>query len=416
MRIVAFAPACNPRRGSEGGVGWWWSRLVARLGETWVITRARNREAIEAALPDIPERDRLHFVYADSRWWPERWRYGKGRSSVDYLLWQPVALRAARRLHQEIGFDLAWHITFANAWLGSLAGRTGPPFVYGPVGGGVGNAWRLIGGHGLRGAGYETIRAVGRALGRHANPVARRALSDARVILVQNPETRNWLPRRHRARALVCPNPVLDDAMVDPLEVGGTDPPGLPAGGYQQRRPAVGLYAGRLVAWKGMFLALRALTLLPEWRLIVCGKGRDLGRLQRLAGRLGVADRVLFEGFIPRQDLLRLMREQADVLVFPSLHEEAGWVVAEARASGLPIVCMARGGPPVIAGTHGVEVSTIEGTARALAEAMHAARANGRAVQPAEYRRRWTLARRTEDLAGILAETGLVPAREACLS
>jgi NAD(P)-dependent dehydrogenase (short-subunit alcohol dehydrogenase family) len=50
LRIVAFAYACEPDSGSEPGVGWMWARMLAHLGETWVITRENNREAIEAAL------------------------------------------------------------------------------------------------------------------------------------------------------------------------------------------------------------------------------------------------------------------------------------------------------------------------------------------------------------------------------
>ena len=48
MRILAFAYACEPGRGSEPGAGWSWARMLAGLGETWVVTRANNREAIEA--------------------------------------------------------------------------------------------------------------------------------------------------------------------------------------------------------------------------------------------------------------------------------------------------------------------------------------------------------------------------------
>jgi glycosyltransferase involved in cell wall biosynthesis len=42
------------------------------------------------------------------------------------------------------------------------------------------------------------------------------------------------------------------------------------------------------------------------------------------------------------------MQSEADVLLFPSMHEDAGWVVAEAAASGLPAVALDRGGPPLL--------------------------------------------------------------------
>jgi glycosyltransferase involved in cell wall biosynthesis len=387
--------------------------LAARLGETWVITRAGNRDAIEAALPTLPERDRLHFVYVERAGRRTGSGRGKGRSSLDYLRWQPVALREGRRLHEEVGFDLVWHLTFANAWLGSLAGRVGPPFVYGPVGGGVANPWRLMLGHGVRGVGYEVVRAMGRAAGRYLNPVARTAWGRASVILVQNPETREWLPRRHRPKAVVCPNPLLDERfpLAGALE-GGVAGPSLLAERSDRGRTA--LYAGRLVPWKGMFLALRALRQLPAWRLIVCGKGADEDRLRRLARRLGVAGRVDFRGFVAREELLRLMREDADVLLFPSLHDEAGWVVVEARACGLPVVCVARGGPPVLGG-EGVPATAIDQTARFLARKVEQVTGPDGSGVPPDAGVRWTFPARAEELRRILAGAGLPMGRADAL-
>jgi hypothetical protein len=46
MRILAFAYACEPGRGSEPGAGWSWARMLAGIGETWVVTRANNRPAV----------------------------------------------------------------------------------------------------------------------------------------------------------------------------------------------------------------------------------------------------------------------------------------------------------------------------------------------------------------------------------
>jgi NAD(P)-dependent dehydrogenase (short-subunit alcohol dehydrogenase family) len=58
LRILAFAYACEPGQGSEPGAGWAWSRMLARLGETWVITRRDYQAASEVlaeALPRPPD-------------------------------------------------------------------------------------------------------------------------------------------------------------------------------------------------------------------------------------------------------------------------------------------------------------------------------------------------------------------------
>jgi glycosyltransferase involved in cell wall biosynthesis len=119
--------------------------------------------------------------------------------------------------------------------------------------------------------------------------------------------------------------------------------------------------------------------MLPNWRLLICGDGPDAQRLESLVRRVGVADRVTFLGWQPRSELWRLMRDEADVFLFPSLHEEGGWVIVEARAAGLPVVCLDRGGPPLLGG-YVVTATSRRATVQALARAVNEAR--GRAVAP----------------------------------
>jgi glycosyltransferase involved in cell wall biosynthesis len=309
--------------------------MLSQLGETWVVTRSNNRPAIDHALATTGVVPNLHFVYVDLPPSLRRWKRGQRGVRLYYVLWQLAAFREARELTREQQFDLAWHLTFANAWIGSLACRLGLPFVYGPVGGGVGTPWRLSGTLGALGTLYELGRTAVRAFARYLNPLARASWRRASVILVQNEETKQWLPRRYRSRAEVFANVVIED-LAEPRD-------------RDDRR--VMLFAGRLQPLKGVSLVILALNRLPEWKLIVCGDGPDMSRLQRLTWSRGLAERVEFRGWVPREEVLRTMRDEGSVLVFPSLHDEAGWAVAEAMASGLPVVCLNIGGPPAIAGT-----------------------------------------------------------------
>jgi glycosyltransferase involved in cell wall biosynthesis len=308
--------------------------MLARLGETWIVTRENNRDAIDAALPAIAERDRLHFEYVDLPAWARVWKRGLRGVHPYYVLWQMAALRRARALNEERRFDLAWHLTFANAWIGSAAALLGPRFVYGPVGGGVKTPLKLIPTLGARGLLQELLRITVRGAARYGNPLARLSWRRADLILVQNPETREWLPRRHRAKVEVFPNAVLEtfERTRAPRDAHGK----------------TALLAARLSPWKGAGLAVRVMARLPGWRLVVVGSGPDQARLRRLASRQKVADRIQFLGHVPRARLLELMQSEADVLLFPSMHEDAGWVVAEAGAAGLPVVALDRGGPPLL--------------------------------------------------------------------
>lgn len=355
MKIVAFAYACEPGKGSEPGAGWAWARILARLGDTWVITRENNRENIERDLQTIPERHALHFSYVDLPKWARIWKRGQRGIRTYQLLWQLAAGRRARRLHQEVGFDLAWHLTMANAWLGSGAAVVGLPFVFGPVGGGVRIPWRLVPSLGFKGAVYEALVALTRTTGRYLNPLARMSWRRAKLILTQNPETREWLPRRYRGKVYVIPHTVLDTVPFNPRLEATKD-------------TSTAIFAGRLVPWKGVSLAIRAIGLLPDWRLIVFGAGPDRKRLEQLAARLNLRDRVEFSGHVSREELMNSLTS-ADLFLFPSLREEAGWVVAEAFNAGLPVICLDRGGPPLLGGTT-VAARDQRSTVIALAEAV----------------------------------------------
>ena len=222
MRIVAFAYACEPARGSEPGAGWAWARMLARMGETWVITRRDYQDSIQAALSSIPERENLHFVYAEL---PERfrgWQRDLRGLRVYYLLWQIAALKEAIRLQRSRHFDVVWHLTWATAWYGTLASFAGTPFVYGPVGGCVGTVWRLFPQMGWKGSAYEVARAAVHGAARYANPLARRSWRKADLILAQNDETREWFPRKHRAKASRLPE------CGDPRGIGSDERGGSP--------------------------------------------------------------------------------------------------------------------------------------------------------------------------------------------
>jgi glycosyltransferase involved in cell wall biosynthesis len=164
------------------------------------------------------------------------------------------------------------------------------------------------------------------------------------LILAQNAETRDWFPGQHRPKTRVFHNAVIREELI-----------GVPGQPARSGAPSA-IYAGRLEPFKGVFLCLHALARLPEWRLVICGAGNDESRMRLLARRLGVEDQIEWLGWLPQSEVLSRMRE-ADVFLFPSLHEEAGVAVAEARAAGLPIVCLARGGPPLLAGPGGTCVA-----------------------------------------------------------
>lgn len=92
--------------------------------------------------------------------------------------------------------------------------------------------------------------------------------------------------------------------------------------------------------YKGVDVTLRALPrileVFPEVKYLAIGRGDDKPRLERLAEELGVADRVVFAGFVPTEELPDHYRV-ADAYIMPS-QEGFGIVYLEAMATGLPVL------------------------------------------------------------------------------
>lgn len=75
----------------------------------------------------------------------------------------------------------------------------------------------------------------------------------------------------------------------------------------------------------------------PGLRYLIAGQGGYAADLRRQAQALGVAERVIFAGFVPTAELADHYR-LADALVMPSRSEGFGIVFLEAMACGRPVI------------------------------------------------------------------------------
>jgi glycosyltransferase involved in cell wall biosynthesis len=109
------------------------------------------------------------------------------------------------------------------------------------------------------------------------------------------------------------------------------------------------LYFGGLKPRKNLPLLLETWAAVvggrPSARLLVAGGGPMLHALRAQAASLGVADSVRFTGYVVEEEKPAHFN-LADLFVFPSAMEGFGLTVAEAMASGLPLVVSDRGSIP----------------------------------------------------------------------
>jgi len=88
------------------------------------------------------------------------------------------------------------------------------------------------------------------------------------------------------------------------------------------------------------FLVFRKIaSVFNDYKLYVTGKisNNIANRLFRFAKRLGIDDKVVFTGFISREERFRIVRE-ARLMLYPSHIDAFSYAVAESLLLGTPIV------------------------------------------------------------------------------
>ena len=148
------------------------------------------------------------------------------------------------------------------------------------------------------------------------------------VIIITKDVERSLIQHRiaPAGRMRRIPNPVMLEQS-DPASSASPPP----------RREKFILAIGRLSYQKGFDILIRAFAQLKnqDIELIILGEGPLEQQLRTLAAELRVAERVIFPGFVPNSSTyLRL----ASVFVLSSRYEGFSNVLAEALATGTPIV------------------------------------------------------------------------------
>jgi glycosyltransferase involved in cell wall biosynthesis len=349
MKLLLSVYACAPNHGSEHAVGWNWTTEAHRLGHhVWALASAAHRDAIEKACHDDPELGGIQWVFPEIRLWPLRLAAEPKWERTYNLLWQRAALHHARELHRRVEFDAIHHLTWAGIRAPTFLGSLGPPLIIGPIGGGETSPPSLRDRFPLRGKVLERIRDISNST-ITINPLVRGGLIQSVAIFVSTSDTQNLFTGALREKTSVFTQLTIPDPASTPPRVPGQKPPRL-------------LYAGRLLYWKGVHIAIDAFARLArrvsDARFTIVGDGPERDRLQAEAASRNIKDQVDFISRLPQEKLFELY-DSHDLLLFPSLHDSGGYVVLEALSHRLPVVCLDLGGPgEIVTPDSGVIVAT----------------------------------------------------------
>jgi 1,2-diacylglycerol 3-alpha-glucosyltransferase len=215
-----------------------------------------------------------------------------------------------------------------------------------------------------------------------------------------------------RRRPIVC-------AIASGIDVGAiraidpVDP--RPLAGWPPRSLVVASH-GRLAPEKSVDLLVEAVAIAartaPDIHLLLVGGGPSARMLRSQVTRAGIGERVHLTGPLPRDAALALIRG-SDLLAFASRTETQGLVLAEALATGLPVVALEGPaiGEAVRDGVDGVVVAAEppDGRARRMGEsiahlATDGARRGNLAAAAAAGAGRFDVAKRTAEMVALYRE------------
>ena len=261
------------------------------------------------------------------RWCSER--LGTGGSWWRKIAWAKRAAAAVRTRRSE--FDIVHQTTFHTFRVPFYAASLGIPSIWGPMAGGEKTP---PGFDSLLGASAVSERK------REAQNLrwlrwsrVQKALRDTNCIFASNRTTRDFLPEFARGKSVIVPP--------NTLRAGDAPRPREHSAVSGQLKL---IYAGNCVDTRSIPVVMRAMRDQQGVELTVAGTGPALESWKNEARLIGLGERVVFVGSVPREKLVSLY-DAADALVFPALRDSGGSALLEAMSIGLPVVCLDWAGP-----------------------------------------------------------------------
>lgn len=337
--IVVSAYACEPDKGSEPGVGWHWTKEVARNYKVLVITRKNNRESIESELQSNPDCN-IEVFYYDPPKWLTFWKKGTRGVQLYYYIWQYGAYRKIAKTINMNEVEAVLAVTFGNMWKPTFMYKLKVPFIWGPIGGGEEVPVQLLKQLSIKQRIFEFIRRASKKIP-ISNPWFGAICKNADLIITRTYDSLNCVPKKYHDKCKMMIETGIDEKEFRKFEHIGIKPSQC----YELT------YVGRLLSLKMVDIGIRAfaenLKKMPNLKLNVVGDGETRATLENLTRELGIQKNVCFYGTKQRKEALEILA-RSRCLLMTSCKEGGAWVLFEAMMCGRPIICMDTAGMKVV--------------------------------------------------------------------
>ena len=348
-KIFVSAYACEPGKGSEPGIGWNVVNQLSRYFEVHVLTRANNREVIEAFYRENPPEFSPVFHYYDLPRWLSFWKKKRRGYRLYYWLWQYFAFFKYMKFVNTSQFDLVQHLTFANFAVPSLFMFSKPVTVYGPIG--VAGLNPAV----LRGLPFriklrEIVRKIMMWLMTHFD-ICRFLTPYAADHIIECGAEDGKSAFSRQLQKKIIRHPQTGISLTDPE--------------YRTSRKRLNdgkvrlLICSEFLHWKGVTFACEVFCRIAELRdnveLVICGSGPEEENMRRILKKANAANCVFFRGFVSKQEMYQELCD-ADILLYPSYHHGLATLILQSMYAGLPIICI-KGDPVAQAVSEGAGLS-----------------------------------------------------------
>jgi len=327
VKILLFAFACEPNKGSEPGVGWNWAIHLSKYLNVTVVTRKNNKNSIESAIRNLSNSN-LSFIYYDIPILAKLKNYIPFGIQIYFLLWEYFVVKKIKN----ISANILQRITFVTTVSLLRIYKLKTPYIFSFCAGGEKTPISIYNTYNFFDKIKEIVRIFYNSFYLYSI-ITRKIYTNSELIIAVTNDSKFFLENLGVKKKII----------IEPAI-------GLSINEIKRKKNITGkvIYAGSLIYWKNIDILIKAFHgIKKEIKFEIFGTGEKEKELKRYVVKNNLRDRVLFHSPISR-DLLLMKLNEYDLALHASSHDSGSMYLLEAISMGIPVLFLDTGGPKEI--------------------------------------------------------------------